>query len=391
MLVELVKNRYEEVVSWRRWFHQYPELSGKEAKTAEKISEILHRLGIPHEKNVAGHGVVGLIKGRADTPCVLLRADMDALPIEEQTGLTYASKFKGAMHACGHDMHMANLLGVASILNELKDQLYGSVKLVFQPSEETLPGGAIAMIEAGILSNPQVHYAIGLHVIPELSYTTIGVRAGRFMAATDEWYLTLRGKSAHAAQPQQAVDPLPAAAQILLAIHGLKHRLIDPLQSAVITPGKITSNGRTNIISNEVSIEGTFRCFDEQVRQTIRKELPLLVDNIAKAYGVEAEFKNIPGYPVLVNDKDLVDLASEFWQTFSDHFVVREIPPRLTAEDFAYFSQHVPSLFYRLGVASSDSNSCDPLHTPTFNPDEKALYVGMLSMSSLVLHLLRML
>jgi len=387
-IVQLANKRFNRVIEWRRWFHEHPELSGEERFTAEKIGSILDELHIPYKTGIGGYGIMALIEGNSQKPCILLRADMDALPISEETGLPFASKHEGKMHACGHDLHMANLLGVASMLNELKDNMRGCVKLIFQPSEETLPGGALPMIEAGVLDNPQVDVALGLHVIPDLAYDEIGLRAGAFMAATDEWYLTLKGKSGHAAQPHKALDALGAAAQIILAYHSLKHRSVDPLEPAVITVGHIRSNGRVNVIADEVHVEGTFRCFNEEIRTHIREEMKSIAEYISSAYNVQAYLKQVPGYPVLVNDATLVNHAFSAWHAYSEHFSVKEIPPRLTAEDFAYFTQRVPSLFYRLGVSPKDRSS-GQLHTPVFNPDEKSLLTGMMSMVSLTLSLMQ--
>ncbi|MCX6268506.1 MAG: M20 family metallopeptidase [Bacteroidetes bacterium] len=381
---------FEEVVAIRRHFHQNPELSCEEFQTAEYICNKLDEYGIPYTRGVAETGVVGLIEGKnAASNCIALRADMDALPISEESDLEYTSKSPGKMHACGHDAHMACLLGAAKILNSLKDQFEGTVKLLFQPSEESYPGGAIRMIGEGVLENPKPVYIIAQHVINTLDAGEVGMRPGAYMASTDEIFITVKGKGGHAATPSQVIDPILIAAHIIVALQQIVSRNADPVVPTVVSFGKITGNGRTNVIPDEVKIEGTVRTYDETWRKEVHRRIEQIAVSLATGMGGTCEVKVSHGYPFLYNDPALTNklslLASEYLG--ADH--VKELEQRMTAEDFAYFARETPSCLYRLGIANEEKGIRSNLHTATFNVDEQSLETGIGVMAWFAVELLK--
>jgi len=369
---------FAEVVAIRRAIHAQPELSGDEKNTAALVANKLCQLGFDVTEGIANHGVVGLLRcNEPDTKCVALRADMDALPIQEISTKPYCSKVEGVMHACGHDVHTANLLGVAMILAELKNELTGTFKFIFQPSEEKIPSGAAAMIEEGVLSNPAVDHIIGLHVSPEIEVGNFGFCAGKFMASSDEIYLTVVGKGGHAARVEELKNPLLIAAEILLALK----ETTNPQTPVVLSFGKIEGKGATNIVPDVVEIAGTLRCFDETLRAQLHKDITLRAETIAEKYLARCEVNILKGYPVLINDEEYTDKLYYAGHDFLDGEQVMPVPPRMGSEDFAYYTHHTSACFYRLGVGNPKKGITSGLHTPTFDVDETALKesIGLMS------------
>lgn len=366
-----------EVINIRRHLHAHPELSFEESQTAAFIAEKLTSYGIPFQSNVAGHGIVALIEGtQANKACIALRADMDALPINEQNNVPYRSLIAGKMHACGHDAHTAMLLGAAKILIDLKDLIKGTVKLIFQPAEEKLPGGAKAMIEAGVLKHPTVNAIVGLHVLPELPAGMLGFHAGPFMASGDEINIRIKGKGGHAAMPHLITDNLLVAAHLITQLQTITSRFAPPLIPTVLSFGRMIADGAHNIIPDEVLIQGTFRTFDEKWRSEAKQHIRRIAAQTAKAMGAEADVHIEDGYPVLLNDKEL---TNNLLHVFKDFFVgeeLTELPQRLTTEDFAWYSHQIPACFMRLGTAFPDESEPRPLHTSTFDINENSLQTG---------------
>lgn len=366
-----------ELVAWRRHFHAYPELSGREVETAKYISERLTAMNIPHTKGLAKTGVVGIISGKnPHAKVVALRADMDALPVTEQNKHEFVSRNPGVMHACGHDAHMTSLLGAAAILNGLRDELVGSVKLIFQPSEEKYPGGASVMIREGVLENPVVDRMYGQHVLPTLPAGKVGMRAGMYMASTDEVFLTVKGRGGHAATPELNVDPVLIAAHILVALQQIVSRNAVPSIPSVLSFGRVVANGRTNVIPDEVILEGTFRTYSEEWRAEAHEKIRHLASALAESMGGSCDVFIDKGYPYLVNDETTTANAFNDAREYLGPENVVPLDLRMTAEDFAYFSQRVPSCFYRLGVRNEEKGCTANLHTATFDIDEAALETG---------------
>lgn len=374
----LSEKYFDDIVAIRRHLHSYPELSMQEHKTSAFIARQLDAMGIPFERGIAGTGLVGLIRGRKGEGRVLaLRADMDALPITEANEVPYKSLNTGVMHACGHDVHMASLLGAARILNDLRDYWGGMIKLIFQPSEETAPGGAKLMIEQGVLENPAPEAVFGQHVFVPIPAGKVGIRSGKYMASADEIYLTVKGKGGHAATPHLNIDPIVIASHIVVALQTIVSRSAKAAMPSVLSFGKIQGLGRTNIIPDEVHIEGTFRTFNEEWRAEALQRIADMAVGIAKGMGGDCEVYIEKGYPFLVNDDKLADAFREYASEYLGHENVEELDLAMTAEDFAFFSQHLPSCFYRLGISNPDKGPGGNLHTPSFDVDENALKTGM--------------
>ena len=364
-----------DVVAVRHHLHAYPELSFQETETVAFVAQELRKLGLD-PRPVAGTGLVALIEGRPGGPAVALRADMDALPIQELNDVAYKSQTPGVMHACGHDVHTASLLGAARILVALKDEFQGSVKLLFQPGEERLPGGASLMIQEGVLENPAPASVLGQHVFPQLPAGKIGLRPGRYMASTDELYLTIKGRGGHGAMPEQNLDPVLVAAHIIVAAQQVVSRRANPKIPSVLSFGKVIANGATNVIPNEVYIEGTFRTLNEAWRDEAHGHLRQLCEGLAASMGAVCELEIRRGYPYLENEPALTARTRAAAEEYLGPENVVELDQWMAAEDFAYFSQAVPACFYRLGTRAEDGRFAASVHTPTFDIDEKALAVG---------------
>ncbi|MFQ3213820.1 MAG: amidohydrolase [Marivirga sp.] len=378
----LAKAQFQEVKSIREHLHANPELSFEEHKTHNFISEKLTEWGILHQKNVANTGIVALIKGKnPDKKVTALRGDIDALPITEQNNVSYKSTNEGVMHACGHDVHTSSLLGTAKILHTLRDQFEGTVKLLFQPGEEKIPGGASLMIKEGVLENPRVNNIIGQHVMPLIDAGKVGFRNGMYMASADELYVKVIGKGGHGAMPEMNVDPIIITAHILTALQQIVSRHASPKVPSVLSFGKIIAEGATNIIPNEVYLEGTFRTMDEKWRASAHQKMKKMAEGMAESMGARCEFEIRKGYPFLVNEPELTDRARSAAIEFLGAENVQELDLWLAAEDFAYFSQEKDACFYRLGVRNEKMGITSSVHTPTFDIDPLALETGMGLMS----------
>ncbi len=380
-LLDQIKQKASEIhpklVEWRRYLHQHPELSFQEFETAKFIARVLDEYQISYTAGVAKTGIVALIEGNnANSRCIALRGDMDALPIVEENTFDFASNNKGVMHACGHDFHSTNLLGAAIILSSIKEQFEGTVKFIFQPAEEKIPSGAPAMIAEGVLDNPKVDAILGMHVSPELPTGTFGFRSGQFMASADEIYLTVKGKGGHAAFPNNLVDPVLTAAQILVNLQQVVSRKKSPFDAAVLSFGKVEAHGATNIIPNEVKIAGTLRAMNEEFRFEAHDWITKIAKETAQASGAECEVNIVVGYPFLMNDEALTWRKQKLAVAYDEGVIAKEIPARMGAEDFAYYSQKVPACFIRIGTGNKEKGTTNGLHTSNFNVDEDALEFG---------------
>jgi len=372
---------FEDVVSYRKWIHQHPELSFKEQKTAAYICSILRKNRINFSNNVAGYGVVAIIEGKNPKSRVIgFRADMDALPIQEENEVSYKSINEGVMHACGHDVHSSILLGTAIIVNKLKKNLVGTIKFIFQPAEEKLPGGASLMIKKGVLRMPNVKKMIALHVFPEMEVGNVGFRHGQYMAACDELKIEVIGKGGHAALINKTINPITIASEIILNTKQkvLNEKTITPY---VLEYGDFRSFGASNIIPEKAFVEGTLRTMDEKFRKKIHFILLKEVQKIEKKYKAICKLKIIKGYPALYNDpivtQDCINLCSDLLNTNYIH----SLPVRMASEDFSFFSQECPSSFFRLGVANPEKGITHLVHTSKFNIDHDAIRIGLKLMS----------
>ncbi|HNQ60879.1 MAG TPA: M20 family metallopeptidase [Bacteroidia bacterium] len=369
---------YQEVVNYRRHLHRNPELSFKEFNTQKYVEEKLHSFGIMNVRKLANTGLVAIVEGKNPAKKVIaLRADMDALPIQETNNTEYTSQVNGVMHACGHDVHTSSLLGVARILNEIKNDFEGTVKLIFQPGEEKLPGGASMMIKEGVLKNPEPVSVIGQHVMPQIKAGKIGIRKGLYMASTDEIYVTVKGKGGHGAMPHLGIDPVLITAQILVSLQQIVSRIAKPSLPSVLSFGKVIANGATNVIPDVVTLEGTFRTLDEKWRDEAHKKMKKMAEGIAESMGASCEFNIVRGYPFLVNDEKLTDRVRSFTEEYLGKENVEELEIWMAAEDFAFYSHEAPACFYRLGVRNEELGITSPVHTSTFDIDESALETGM--------------
>ncbi len=370
----LAESQHRDVVEHRRHLHRHPELSFEEVRTAAYLKEVFRQLGIPF-REIAQTGLLLSIDGKAGKGATFaLRADIDALPIQERSSVPYQSTVPGVMHACGHDVHTSSLIGTAAILWQLRDHWKGTVRLLFQPGEEQAPGGASILIREGALKDPVPAGIVGQHVHPPLETGKVGMRGGIYMASADELYLTVRGRGGHGAIPQETVDPIAIAAQIISATQQLISRKADPTLPSVLTFGHIQSEGgATNIIPNAVHLKGTFRTMNEEWRAEAHSLLRQLVTHTALAFGGTAELEIKIGYPFLKNDPVLTNRVFGHAQRYMGPENVVELPIRMTGEDFAFYSHHVPACFYRLGTGNLAKGITSSVHTDTFDVDEDCL------------------
>lgn len=380
-LLDIIKSMAAEllpqIIGFRRHLHQHPELSFKEEKTAAFITRILDQYEVAYTTGWAGHGVVATIPGKSDE-VVALRADMDALPILETNDVIYKSLQSGVMHACGHDVHTSSLLGAAIILKSIQDKLPYTVRLIFQPGEEKLPGGASIMIKEGVLRDPIPSSITGQHVFPSLEVGKVGIRSGLYMASADEIYLTITGKGGHAAMPQDVNDVVLAASQTIVSLQQIVARNAPPTIPSVLSFGKFnTIGGATNVIPDQVAIEGTFRTMDEKWRENAHNLITNIIQNTCQAYGVSATINIVKGYPCLINEEIHTLHVKEKMVSYLGAENVVDLDLRMTSEDFAFYSQIVPSCFYRLGTGNKAKGITSPVHTSTFDIDEQALEIGM--------------
>ncbi|QNL21779.1 amidohydrolase [Hyphobacterium sp. CCMP332] len=376
-ILKLAAENKQRVIEFRHYLHAHPELSFQEYDTAKFISKVLEKYGIEHQTGVADTGIVAYVRGKnADKRTIALRADIDALPIKEENEVPYKSKNEGVMHACGHDVHSSSLLGTAIILNNLNDHFEGTVKMLFQPGEEKIPGGATLMIKAGALESPKPKSILGQHVMPYLPVGTIGFREGMYMASADEIYITIIGKGGHAAMPENLVDPVAIQAQMITALQQVISRNAPPKIPSVLSFGKIEANGATNVIPNEVYIEGTFRTMNEEWRNKAHTLIKKVASGICESFGAECKIEVRKGYPYLENEPGLTKRMKEAAIELLGKDKVVDLDIWLAGEDFAFYSQIMDACFYRLGVANEAKGITSGVHTPTFNIDEDALEIG---------------
>lgn len=376
--IKALANQYAaEFIEIRHHLHANPELSYQEFETSKFVQGKLKEFGIPFETK-ATTGVIGLIKGKdPETRIVALRADMDALPIREENDIVYKSKKEGVMHACGHDVHTTCLLGAAKILNELKNEWQGTIKLIFQPGEEKNPGGASILIKEGVLENPRPSCIFGLHVHPGLSIGKMSFRSGKVMASADELYFTIKGKGGHAASPHQCIDPILIASHLIIALQQIVSRNNNPHNPTVLSITSFQGGATTNVIPNEVKLKGTFRAMDEEWRFRAHELIRKITNDLVHGMGGEVDLLIDVGYPSVFNNEKLNDLARDKAQEFIGAKNVEETEARMGAEDFGYYTQEIPGCFFRLGVMNTKKGITSGVHTPTFNIDESAIETGM--------------
>ncbi len=370
-----------DTISIRHHLHAHPELSYQEYNTSAFVKQQLDSIGISH-RSMADTGVVGLIEGNQPSSRIIaLRADMDALPIQEENDLPYRSKNSGIMHACGHDVHTSCLLGAARILYETRHEWNGTVKLIFQPGEERNPGGASIMIREGVLENPAPELIVGLHVNPQLETGKLSFRAGKVMASADEIYMTIKGKGGHAAAPHQTTDTILVASHVVVALQQIVSRNSNPFSPSVLSICAFNGGFTTNVIPNEVKLMGTFRTMDEGWRFKAHKLIEQQAMAIARGMGAEIDVKIDVGYPNVYNNEVLHDIAMKEAVAFFGNTYVEETELRMGAEDFGYYSQLIPGCFFRLGTRNDQKGIVSGVHTPTFNIDEDAIEIGMSAMA----------
>lgn len=394
--IKTLANQYfNEVVSIRRYLHQHPELSFEEFNTSKYVCSILDKYNISYKKDIVKTGIVAIIEAKNPSKkTILLRADLDALPIEEKNNVEYKSQNIGVMHACGHDVHTASVLGTVIILNQLKNEFEGTVKIMFQPGEEVLPGGSSLMIKEGVLQNPKVDVAIAQHVFPSMEVGKVGFREGMYMASTDELHITITGKGGHAAMAGDYNNPLVVAAHIITEIEKQFQFVIDAEGVArntqnniptVIAFGKIEGKGATNVIPESVYLAGTFRTMDEVWRKEVKGKIKEIINRVSSQYNTKAEINIMDGYPFLTNDVEVTKHCKQAAIEYLGIDNVEDLPLRMTAEDFAYITQEVPSCFYRLGTGNKSKGITSGVHTTTFDIDEKALEISSGLMAWMVL------
>ena len=391
----------DQVVAWRRDLHANPELGNREFRTGKLVADHLRKLGFDEvREKVAYTGVVGVLKGAKPGPCVALRADMDGLPVIEETDVPFKSLVRtmwngaeaGVMHACGHDTHVAILMGVAEMLSQMREDIHGSVKFIFQPAEEMPPigeeGGAKLMIEEGCMQNPKVEAIFGLHITSKMHTNTIGYRVGPLMASADQFRIFIRGNQTHGAQPWSGVDPIVVGSQVVLGLQTIVSRKMNLTEEpSVVTVGSFQAGNRSNIIPDEAKMEGTIRTFDERHRTEIHEFVEKITTLIAESGGAKAHVHIAKGYPVTVNDEALTNWAVPVLQRIATEASVGVCPKTCGAEDFAYYQQEVPGVFFFIGCTPKDQDckSAPSNHSPRFYVDESGLKVGVKSLAALAL------
>lgn len=392
-MIDIIKAKaeeyYPEIQAIRHHIHSNPELSFKEYKTAEYISGKLTEWGIEHQTGIAGTGIVAMIKGnKPDKKCIAVRADMDALPIQEANDVSYKSKNDGVMHACGHDVHSSCLLGVARILHDTKDDWTGTVKLIFQPGEEMHPGGASLMIKEGILEKPKPQAIFGLHVYPHMPSGQVGFRSGQYMASTDEIYITIEGKSGHAALPHKTVDPIAIAAQVITGLQQVVSRKGNPIIPSVLTFGKIEAGFATNVIPDKLELWGTLRTMNEEWRAEAHKWIKDFTTQTCEAYGAKATVNIPPGYPSLFNDPEVTPKAESWAKSFLGDENVKTLDLRMAGEDFSFYTQHMPGCFFRIGTNKNNEEFTESVHNAHFDIHEESMKTGVGTMAWIVINAL---
>lgn len=381
---EKINQFYPKVVEWRRYFHQHPELSYKEQKTSERIADFLESLDLQVKKNVAGFGVTGLLIGEQPGPTIALRADMDALPIQDKKQCEYRSQVPGVMHACGHDGHMSILMGTAAILSQMKKRIKGNILFLFQPAEEVPPGGAKKMVEAGVLEGVDAIY--GIHLWTPLPLGTIGIAKELVMGNSDQFQVEIYGKGGHGGLPHQAVDSIVIASQIVCQLQSIVSRQIDPIESGVITVGQIEGGRAFNVVAERARLIGTTRSFDPQVREYLLERIEQVVKSVCQAYGASYKYDVLYGYPAVINDPKK---AERVWQIAKKHLKgieVQTMKPMMTGEDFAYYLQEKPGVFCYVGAGNAEREMDYPHHHPRFDFDEAAMKTAMELFIQIALH-----
>ncbi|AIG26850.1 M20 metallopeptidase family protein [Brevibacillus laterosporus] len=385
-MLERLEQLYPELVKFRRDLHMYPELSFQEVNTPIKIADYLRQIGLEVKTGVGGNGVLGVLKGGKPGKTVALRADFDALPIQDEKEVIYKSRVHGVMHACGHDIHTAGLLGVAKVLSEYRDELPGTVIFIHQFAEELLPGGAVSMIEAGCLDGVDVIY--GAHVSSDQPVGVVGVKSGYILAAADSFYMEITGKGGHGAYPHKAIDPLVIGSQLVLNLQQIVSRRIDPLQAAVLTVGSFHAGKAFNVIPQSVTLSGTVRTFDENVRQKIETSLEQITKTTCEGSGAMFTIDYERGYPALCNDETETERIHQLAKLLvgDDHTEILEA--RMGAEDFAYYLQKIPGTFFYVGGRNPEIQATYPHHHPMFDVDERSMLVaGKLFISAVMNYL----
>jgi amidohydrolase len=384
---ELATAYKSEFIANRRHLHAHPELSFQEYNTVAFVEQQLKNIGISNIEKKAGTGILAIIEGKNPSKKVIaLRGDMDALPIMEQNEVPYKSTHPGVMHACGHDVHTASLLGAAKILNEIKDQFEGTVKLIFQPGEELIPGGASLMIKDKVLENPRPSGIIGQHVMPLIPVGKVGFRKGMYMASADELYITVKGKGGHGAMPESLVDPVLIASHMIVALQQVVSRNASPKIPSVLSFGRVEALGATNIIPNEVKIQGTFRTLNEEWRSKAHHHMISIAKGIVEGMGGELDFEVRRGYPFLKNAEALTSRAQEAAVQYLGKENVIDLDVWMAAEDFSYYTQEIDGCFYRLGTRNEAKGIVSGVHTPTFDIDEDAMEIGAGLMAWIAIH-----
>ncbi|MCM3723702.1 M20 metallopeptidase family protein [Solibacillus isronensis] len=365
-----VEEVYDQMVAWRRHLHENPELPFQEVQTARMVGDILAGYGIKVQRNIGGHGVVGILKGGKTGPTIALRADMDALPIQQKNDVPYKSQVPNVMHACGHDAHTATLLGVAKILSKYEDQLHGTVKFIFQPAEEQFPGGAIQMLKEGVLEG--VDAIFGNHVLSSVPLGNFTVPKGSATASSDYVKIRIIGKGGHSSAPHTSVNPIVIGAQIITQIHLLMSQKLDPVQPVVAAITVFNSGGTINVIPEEAAIEGTVRTFNQEQQENVQTLLTHILNNVTVTYGATYEMEYTRGYPQLVNTEKETKVVRDLLDNIN-HLNVVEMPPIMASEDFAYYLQQVPGVYFYTGSATDAPTTQFPHHHPKFNIDEHAM------------------
>lgn len=375
---EMATAIYPDVQAIRHHIHAHPELSFQEHNTSAFIHAELEKIGITNKRTIAGTGIVAIIEGRnPGKKCIALRADMDALPIKEDNSASYCSQNDGVMHACGHDVHSSCLLGAARILYTLRNDWEGTVKLLFQPGEEKHPGGASIMIADGALKDPEPSAIFALHVYPHLPTGTTGFRAGQYMASADEVYITIEGKGGHAALPHQTVDPIAIAAQVITGLQQVVSRKSNPLIPSVLTFGHISGGFTTNVIPEKVNILGTFRTMDETWRYQAHQWIKDFTEQTCASLGAKATVEIPEGYPSLYNDPALTQQATQWAEDYMGAENVHELDMRMAAEDFSFYTLHMPGCFFRIGTNKDNKEFLAPVHNPRFDINEESMITGV--------------
>jgi len=386
---QAVDKSYQAIVGIRRHIHQHPELSFEETNTHAYVKDRLNEFGIGDQKDYVKTGILAIIEGKnPEKRTIAIRADMDALPIIEKTDVEFASCNKGVMHACGHDVHTACLLGAAKILNEMKNEFEGRILLIFQPAEEKLPGGAKLMIEEGILNGYNPDFIIAQHVHPEIDAGKVGIKGGLYMASADEIYLTVKGHGGHAAMPHKITDNVLIASHIIVSLQQIVSRKANAAIPTVLSFGKVIAEGATNIIPNEVRIEGTFRTMNEEWRMQAHDLIKQMAKSIAQSMGADCEVDIHKGYPFLYNQENLSLHLKDACIELLGKENFKDLAIEMIAEDFAYFTHHYPSAMFRLGIKPPEWDHFTPLHTPDFYVDEKSIATGTAALVYSSLYLL---